>query len=361
MKSDSALAAKYDRSRFTLSNPEPWKRIERIKGAGFAEYRALLARAEKGQVLTGFPVEVLIKTTLNCNHTCPKCLHGMGIFPAGAQFSMKFETLTAVLDEGKRKGLRSVVFTGGEPTMHPRIMEFLSYAGELGFPDISMVTNGSKLSDRLVECLVASGLTRVNVSIDAVDRGTYRKVHGVDQLDRVTEGIERLLRKRKEMGSQLPLLSVSFVLSEENRDELDPFLALWKERADGGIKVYPFKNVFSVVDGEFSKTYGAGKKRLEQLDAGSLPAQLPKDVPMLSGYGVECTSPWYRCHVGINGEIQACTTQGFCDHPAMVMGNIHRSTFEEVWKSARWSELREIVLARQFDRHPVCRVCQRCV
>ena len=361
MKQDSTLHTKYDRSKFTLSNPAPWRQLERIKGPRFADYRALLAKAEKGEVLTDFPVEVLIKTTLNCNHYCPKCLHGMGIFPVGTRYNMSFETLKKVLDEGRDKGLQSVVFTGGEPTMHPRIMDFVSYAGRLDFPDISMVTNGSKLTHKLVECLIANGLTRINVSVDAVTPETFRKVRGVDHLERVTRGIENLLKKRDEMRSQLPLLSISFVLSEENAHELDAFLDVWGDRADGGIKVYPYKNVFSIVDNEFSNTYGPGKTRLGELKFSDLPTALPKNVPMVSEYSVECTSPWYRCHVGINGELQACTTQGFCDHPQMVMGNIHESTFEEVWKSARWNSLREIVMTKRFDEHPVCSVCQRCV
>ena len=361
MTNDSVLKARYDRSKFTLSNPEPWQRLARIKGSKFTEYRDLLARAEKGEILTDFPVEVLIKTTLNCNHYCPKCLHGVGIFPKGTRYNMHFDTLKKVLDEGAQKGLQSVVFTGGEPTMHPRIKEFISYAGALGFPDISMISNGSRLRDDIVSCLITSGATRLNVSVDAITKETYQKVRGIDHLARVTEGIERFLRTRAKMGSELPLLSISFVLSEENESELDEFIALWKDRADGGIKIYPYKNVFSIVDDQFSQTYGAGKKTLAQLDAATMPVALPKNVAIVSDYRVECTSPWYRCHVGINGQLEACTTQGFCDHPQMVMGNIHDSTFESVWKSDRWSALREIVLTKQYDKHPVCAVCQRCV
>ena len=97
------------------------------------------------------------------------------------------------------------------------------------------------------------------------------------------------------------------------------------------------------------------------LNTAALPSHLPRSVPMVESYRVECMSPWYRCHVGINGELQACTTQGFCDHPAMVMGNIHHASFESVWKSPRWSELRDAVKKGEYDRHPVCARCQRCV
>jgi len=361
MQSNSILGTKYDRSRFTLANPAPWRTLERIKGQRFLDYRALLARAETGEVLTDFPVEVLLKTTLNCNHDCPKCLHGMGVFPAGVKFNMKLETVQKVLDEGSKKGLQSVVFTGGEPTIHPRIREFIRYAGALMFPDISMVTNGSRLNEGLCRILVESGVTRINVSLDAATRETYFKVHGVDEFDKVVANIETLLRVRAEMGSELPLLSLSFVLYKECEHELDAFLERWAGRADGGVKIYPYKNIFSVVDERFSETYGPGRKLLAQLPQESLPVKLGAEVPFVTGYSVECMSPWYRCHVGINGELQGCTTQGFCDHPDMVMGNIHNAPFETAWKSDAWNTLRDIVIKKEFDRHPVCRTCQRCV
>lgn len=362
MKSASLLEKEFDRSEFSLSNPAPWKKLERIKGAEFVKYRRLLAEAEAGKIVTDFPVEVLIKTTLNCNHRCPKCLHGIGVFPSGTRYNMTFETLKSVLDEGREKGLKSVVFTGGEPFSHPRIVDFISYAGELGFPDVNVVSNGALMTDEIVDCLIDSGVTRINISVDAVTPKTFEVVRGVDDFDRVMARIEALLKRRAVRNSELPLLAVSFVLSRENAHEVDDFVACWKNRADGGIKIYPYKDVFSIVDDEFSTTYGKGKKGLTDLKNETLPEALSKDIPLVARYNnARCMTPWFRCHVGINGELQGCTTQGFCDHPQMVMGNIHDCSFEQAWKSERWSFLREITLKKQFDRHPVCHKCQRAV
>lgn len=361
MKPESVLQTKYDRKQYTLENPKIWKKLSLIKGKPFINYRNLLKKAEKGEILTDFPIEVLIKTTLNCNHFCPKCLHGMSVFPHGKKYFMSFETLKKVLDEGEAKGLQSVVFTGGEPTLHPQIIEFIKYAGQKKFPDISFITNGALLTEKVIDCILENGVTRLNISLDAVTPETYKKVHGVDDYTRVLNNIDHLLEKRNRIGNQLPLLSISFVLSEENAHELDKFIELWHKKADGGIKIYPYKNVFSVVDDDFSKTYGAGKYRPTDLSPDSLPTNVAHSKPIMKGYSIKCTIPWYRCHVGINGELQACTTQGFCDHPQMVMGNIHEITFEEAWKSEKWSLLRQITLARQYEKHPICSICQKSV
>jgi MoaA/NifB/PqqE/SkfB family radical SAM enzyme len=361
MKEDSLLNQQYDREKFTLANPEIWEKLAQIKGDAFVNYRNLLKTAEKGELLTDFPVEILIKTTLNCNHTCPRCPHGMGLTPRGRAYDMKFETLKKVLDEGSIKGLQSVVFTGGEPTLHPEFVRFLAYTASKNFPDISVITNGSLLSEKIIDGILDHGVTRINISFDSITPSTYKKVRGVDDYAKVIRNIDRLLEKRETRGAQLPLLSLSFVLSEDNADELDGFIEMWHKKADGGIKIYPYKNVYSIVNDEFYSEYGAGKNKSSEFKRDSLPTTLSHALPIMEKYSIKCTIPWYRCHVGVHGEIQACTTLGFCDHKEMIMGNIHEMTFEDAWKSERWRALRELTIKGQYEKHPVCSICQRSV
>lgn len=361
MQKKSLLNQQYDRNKFTLANRKVWDRLAQIKGDAFINYRKLLQMAEKGKILTDFPVEVLIKTTLNCNHACPRCLHGMGIISHGRAYDMKFETLKKVLDEGSLKGLQSVVFTGGEPTVHPEFVNFIAYASSKKFPDISVITNGSLLSDKIIDGILDYGVTRINVSFDSITPSIYKKVRGVDDYAKVIRNINRLIEKREAKGSPLPLLSLSFVLSEDNADELDGFIEMWHEKADGGIKIYPYKNVYSIIDDDFCLEYGIGKNKASNFKENSLPAILSHTLPIMEKYSIKCTIPWYRCHVGVNGELQACTTLGFCDHPKMKMGNIHEMTFEQAWKSDRWSFLRKITLERRYDKHPICKICQKSI
>lgn len=361
MQENSLLNQQYDRNKYTLANQKVWDRLAHIKGSAFVNYRKRLQMAEKGEILTDFPVEILIKTTLNCNHACPRCPHGMGITPRGREYDMKFETLKKVLDEGSLKGLQSVVFTGGEPTLHPEFVNFIAYTSSKNFPDISIITNGSLLSDKMIDAIVDHGVTRINISFDSITPNTYKKVRGVDAYAKVTGNINRLIERREAKGLQLPLLSLSFVLSEDNSDELDGFIEMWHEKAQGGIKIYPYKNLYSIVDDDLYSEYGAGANKPSDLKGDSLPTTLSRSFPILEKYSIKCTIPWYRCHVGINGELQACTTLGFCDHKEMNMGNIHEMTFEDAWKSDKWKTLREITIKGQYDKHPVCSLCQQSV
>ena len=359
MTQESIINKKYNRQKYTQANSEIWDKLSAIKGEPFIKYRKILKKAESGQIVTDFPVEVLIKTTLNCNHFCPKCPHGIGVYPQGAKYNMSFNTLKKVLDEGKTKGLQSVVFTGGEPTMHPEITKFLDYTGKLGFPDVSLITNGSLLNNNIIDCLISNGITRMNISFDSINPETFNKVRGVDHYHRVLDNIDNFITRRKEKKSITPLLSISFVLQEENYEELDGFIQMWKNKADGGIKIYPYKNIYPIMNSDFFNTYGHGRVKIDDINQSNLPHKLSSSKPIMKGYKIECTIPWYRCHVGVNGELQACTTLGFCDHPDMVMGNIHNISFEKAWKSDAWNKLREITLSGSYDLHPVCKICQQ--
>ena len=361
MKDNSLLNQEYDRNKFTLANPKVWEQLSHIKGEAFIKYRKLLKMAESGELLTDFPVEILIKTTLNCNHNCPRCPHGMGITPRGRAYDMKFETLKKVLDEGSLKGLQSVVFTGGEPTLHPGFINFIAYAASKKFPDISVITNGSLLSDKIIYGILDHDVSRINISFDSISQSTYKKVRGVDDYAKVIRNIDRLIEKRDARHSKLPLISLSFVLSEDNADELDGFIEMWHQRADGGIKIYPYKNLYKILNDDFYSEYGVGKNKLSDFKDNSLPTTLSHALPIMGEYKIKCTIPWYRCHVGIHGELQACTTLGFCDHKDMIMGNIHEMTFEDAWKSDKWESLRQITITGQYDKHPVCSICQQSV
>lgn len=361
MKDDSLLNQQYDRNKFTLANQKVWDRLAQIKGDAFIYYRKLLKLAEKGELLTDFPVEILIKTTLNCNHACPRCPHGMGLTPRGKAYDMKFETLKKILDEGSLKGLQSVVFTGGEPTLHPEFINFIAYADSKKFQDISVITNGSLLSDKIIDAILDHGVTRINISFDSITPSTYKRVRGVDDYAKVIRNIDRLIEKREAKGSQLPLLSLSFVLSEDNADELDGFIKMWHEKADGGIKIYPYKDVYKILNDDFYSEYGTVENKPSDFKKNSLPTTLSHALPIMEKYSIKCTIPWYRAHLGINGEIQACTTLGFCDHKEMIMGNIHKMSFEEAWKSDKWTKLREITIKGQYGKHPVCSICQQSV
>jgi len=85
-------------------------------------------------------------------------------------------------------GFRKFRLTGGEPLVRRDILDVVQGMKQVpGVEDVGLSTNGTKLGP-LAGPLRAAGVRSVNVSLDALDPGIYRRVTGGD-LDLVLAGI----------------------------------------------------------------------------------------------------------------------------------------------------------------------------
>jgi cyclic pyranopterin phosphate synthase len=119
-----------------------------------------------------------------------------------------------------KSGARTVRFTGGEPLLHPAVVDLVRMAAELGFSDIALTTNATRL-ERLAAPLRAAGLRRVNVSLDSLDRARFAQITRADVLDRVLGGIEAA----RAVGF-VELKTNTVVMRGTNDDELER-IVLW--------------------------------------------------------------------------------------------------------------------------------------
>ena len=87
-------------------------------------------------------------------------------------------------------GVREVRFTGGEPLTRPDLVDIIRASSDIapGIP-LAMTTNGIGL-DRKAAALAAAGLTRINVSLDTIDREHFAAVTRRDRLPAVLRGLD---------------------------------------------------------------------------------------------------------------------------------------------------------------------------
>lgn len=106
-----------------------------------------------------------IKVGFYCNNHCVFCVQGKkrDSLPAKTK-----EEVKASLKEAFSKGKREVVFTGGEPTLHPNFFELVNYAKQIGFKQIQIQSNG-RIFAYLDFCLEAiqAGATQFGPSLHA--------------------------------------------------------------------------------------------------------------------------------------------------------------------------------------------------
>ncbi len=132
-----------------------------------------------------------ISVTNRCNYACIYC-HREGSwfeFKSNKLDELSPKELNVVAKAASELGIRKFKLTGGEPLIREDIIEVISAINEVKPLDLAMTTNGFFLKD-LAYALKDAGLKRVNISLPSLNREVYRKITGIDGLNRVIEGIK---------------------------------------------------------------------------------------------------------------------------------------------------------------------------
>lgn len=80
-----------------------------------------------------------IKIGFGCNNHCQFCVQGdKRNFCVAKSKKEIYESLKDSFDQGKRE----VVFTGGEPSLHPNFFDLVKHARKIGFKEVQIQTNG---------------------------------------------------------------------------------------------------------------------------------------------------------------------------------------------------------------------------
>ena len=128
-----------------------------------------------------------ISLTDKCNMRCVYCMAEDMVFMPSDDLMTTPEILRLV-NIFARLGIDKIRLTGGEPSIHPDLIEIVRGIREAGIHRISMTTNGLRLAD-LAKPLKTAGLERVNVSVDTLDPERFHRVTRWGKLDKVMEGI----------------------------------------------------------------------------------------------------------------------------------------------------------------------------
>lgn len=154
-----------------------------------------------------------ISLTPSCNLNCFYC-HAEGEIQPEAEMSA--EEIAEIMRVAGKFGIRSIKFTGGEPLVRKDVCEIIESV-PAGM-ESSMTTNGTFLAD-IAPDLKSAGLSRVNVSLDSLNPGTYKKITGKDVLGDVLEGIDAA-----DAAGLTPIKINMVMLKDINDHEMDDFL-----------------------------------------------------------------------------------------------------------------------------------------
>ena len=138
----------------------------------------------------GRRVEYLrLSVTDRCNFRCIYCMSENMTFLSRRE-NLSIKELYGISKVFVELGITKIRLTGGEPLVRSGILSLISSLSQLrGLEELTLTTNGALLK-KLAKPLKDAGITRINISLDTLQRPKFRKLSRTGELDQVLDGIE---------------------------------------------------------------------------------------------------------------------------------------------------------------------------
>jgi len=293
------------------------------------------------------PYRFDLALTYGCNVECAHCYVER---PKGMT-SLAREEWKRVLDKIWAIGTPHVCFTGGEPTLHPNLVELVQYAQEVGLVT-GLLTNGRALADKaLLQRLADAGLDHIQITFESHDEKIHDEMVGEPGAFKETvEGI-----KNSVATSVYTITNTT--ISKKNAPGIERTVEFIR---DLGVKTFAVNGIIysggaktadiGFKEEELSPILERIRKAAEQFRMRLIwytPTQYCQFNPIENELGVKtCTAAKYNMAIEPNGDVLPCQSY-FC-----VLGNILKDDWKKIWENP---------LAKKFrDRGFLMAKCENC-
>jgi MoaA/NifB/PqqE/SkfB family radical SAM enzyme len=329
------------------------------------------------------PLRAQIGVSDPCNHRCVFCwdhapdgresAETVDRFAGAQPGVMSLQQFKEIVDDLYVLGTRRIDLVGrGEPLTNRHVLDMIRYA-KVHDMQLLMVTNGSRLSERVARGLVEAGVDHVNISLNAGAPETYPHIH-------VTETPENYLKVKKNLrflsdckiatGSDLPFVTLCFVINSKNYFEITKMIEVTHEvGAQDAQFVHAILHegtsdlaMNAAQYRAFHESLPAARERAAALgvqsNLGTFAASTPPYMPskMVGPTVVPCYVGWYYTVILGNGSVMPCCQ---CASPVGRLTKEHR--FADIWASSEYAEFRTAAksLPEKSDRLMTCE-CDNC-
>lgn len=132
--------------------------------------------------------DLRISVTDRCNLRCGYCMPAEVVFLPREDL-LTYEEIARVARVAAGLGVRTIRLTGGEPLVRRDVDALVAMLVDVpGIDEVSLTTNGLLLAEQ-AKRLRKAGLTRLNVSLDALSQETFERIARRRGLDQVLAGI----------------------------------------------------------------------------------------------------------------------------------------------------------------------------
>ena len=318
----------------------------------------------KGRQL-GLPVSGNFELTARCNFHCPMCYVHLSESDAQAQGrELTAEQWLQIAKEARDRGMMFALLTGGEPFVRPDFFQILHGMQDLGLY-VSINSNGSMLSGKILEQLLERPPFRINISLYGGCNETYATMCGQPAYEKVKENIRTLRQAGVDVG-------ISLSITPYNQQDLEKIYA---DAVELGAPVrassymYPSVRVnggrFGCGDRLSPEEAAACRVRWDELRLSreeflqraealrNLAAVDVPECPVEGDAGVRCRAGSTSFWMTWDGRMLPCGMLPHAGVKPLEMG------FDQAWQAVRqWTgQIRLPAKCRSCDHKEICTMC----
>ncbi|HEY9387880.1 MAG TPA: GTP 3',8-cyclase MoaA [Nitrososphaeraceae archaeon] len=159
-----------------------------------------------------------ISVTDRCNMQCMYCMPHGNVQWFKQKDVLDYNEITRLVSILAGAGIEKLRLTGGEPLLRPKLEDLIiSLAKISGIKSISITTNGLLLEKNKAKQLKDAGLGSVNISLDSFKSDRFRKITGIDGVNKVIDAIDAAYN----VGLKIKINTV--IIRGWNEDEIVDF------------------------------------------------------------------------------------------------------------------------------------------
>jgi radical SAM protein with 4Fe4S-binding SPASM domain len=222
--------------------------------------------------------------------------------------------------------------------MHPGLFGQIEYAKSAGVPILGISTNATLLDRKNANAILDSPLDRILIAVDGARKETYEAVRKSSSFtfEQVRANIEQFLALKLERRQATPETTLSIIVMEDNKDQLQAFADHWTQRGADKILFKPFTAWGNQTD-DFTHLAAAEQRELLQRALRPHP----------------CRYLWESVVIAWDGRVVPCC---FDYNATMVMGDLRTQTLAEIWNSEDYVRFRRMEL-EGTNASSLCRNC----
>jgi MoaA/NifB/PqqE/SkfB family radical SAM enzyme len=277
-----------------------------------------------------------VELTNYCNQKCRFCVTGLNT-NRRAKGKLELGTFRKVIEHLKPG--TAIQFSGyGEPFLNDRLESFLDLAHTKGLAQhVQINSNFGIVSEERIRQLLDHPFERLVISLDAMDRETFKVYKGCDEFDRVFDHIRILAEEIKKRGRVKQEIVVQMTVNRKNVHQKQGFIETIT--AMGMVpRLKQLNTHHSFPD----------KQKVTEFEVSDLSRYKP------GGYSRFCEWVWGGMAVFWNGDVTVC-----CQDPMglRTYGNIHDSTTTELLNT----HPRRCDFRRTYFADPgLLEICRKC-